>query len=119
MKRLTVRDGVATAALLAVLIPYVGYLIRGEMPFVEDSRGMAAVGIVGLLIAFAAWGFRFETMFGKIMLWVVAATMALGVAALLIGVEGSGLLLAFFIGAMVLVWLAETLFDAGKIHTAS
>ena len=68
MRKLSVRDGIATVALLAVLIPYVGYLIRGEMPFIEDPRGMAAVGLVGLMLAVAAWGFRSETTFGKIML---------------------------------------------------
>ncbi len=68
MRKLSVRDGIATVALLAVLIPYVGYLIRGEMPFIEDPRGMAAVGLIGLMLAVAAWGFRSETTFGKIML---------------------------------------------------
>ena len=29
---------------------------------------MAAVGLIGLMLAVAAWGFRSETTFGKIML---------------------------------------------------
>ena len=119
MKKLSVRDGIATLALLAVLIPYVGYLIRGEMPFIEDPRGMAAVGLIGLIIAVAAWGFRSETTFGRIMRIAILVTVALGLAALIVGVEGSAIVLALFIGAMVVIWLAETLFDAGKIHLAS
>ena len=119
MRKLSVRDGIATVALLAVLIPYIGYLIRGEMPFIEDPRGMAAVGLVGLMIAVGAWGSRSETTFGKIMLIAILVTVALGLAALFVGVEGSAILLALFIGAMVVVWLAETLFDAGRIHVAS
>ena len=39
MKKLTVRDGIASLALLAVLIPYIGYLIRSEMPL-EDPPGL-------------------------------------------------------------------------------
>jgi hypothetical protein len=119
VKKLTVRDGIASLALLAVLIPYIGYLIRGEMPFIEDPRGMAAVGLVGLMIAVGAWGFRSAPTFGKIMLIAILVTVALGLAALVVGVEGSAILLALFIGAIVVVWLAETLFDAGKIHLAS
>jgi hypothetical protein len=119
VKKLSVRDGIATLALLAVLIPYIGFLIRGEMPLIEDARGMAAVGLAGLIIAVAAWGFRSETTFGRIMLIAILVTVGLGLAALIVGVEGSAILLALFIGAMVVVWLAETLFDAGKIHLAS
>jgi hypothetical protein len=116
MKRLTIKDGIATLAILAVLIPYVGYLIRGEMPFVEDPRGMAAVGLVGFLIAYFAWGPRLESRFGKMMFWAVVATLGIGIAALLIGTEGSAALLAVFIGAILVVWAAETLFDAGKLR---
>ena len=44
--RLTLRDLIATALLLAIGIPYVGYLVAGEMPLVEDARGMSAVGLL-------------------------------------------------------------------------
>ena len=53
------------------------------------------------------------------MLIAILVTVALGLAALVVGVEGSAILLALFIGAIVVVWLAETLFDAGRIHLAS
>ena len=116
MRRLTTRDAVATLAVVAVLVPYTGYLIRGEMPFVQDPRGMAAVGIAGLLVAAAAWGLRLGTRFGTMMTVALVATFALGVAAVWVGLEGSAVLLGLFIGAMVVVWLAETLFDAGRLH---
>ncbi|RDI31983.1 hypothetical protein [Lentzea flaviverrucosa] len=44
--RLGVRDVVATVLVALIAIPYVGYLINGEMPFVEDPRGMTAIGLV-------------------------------------------------------------------------
>lgn len=47
LRPLTIKDAVATVLLMAVGIPYVGYLIRGEMPFIQDPRGMAGVGLVG------------------------------------------------------------------------
>ena len=46
MRKLTVKDAVATVALVAAGVPYVGYLIEGEMPFIQDPRGMASVGLV-------------------------------------------------------------------------
>ena len=44
--RLTLRDLVATILVAAVGVPYVGYLVNGEMPFIKDPRGMSAVGLV-------------------------------------------------------------------------
>jgi hypothetical protein len=111
--RLTRRDAIATGLIAAVVVPYVGFLIRGEMPFIEDPRGMAAVGLVGLVLGFAAWGIGLDSTFGRIMLGVGIATLGLGIAAALVGVEGSEILLAVFVGAVVLTWAIETAFHAG------
>ena len=115
----TKRDTFATLLVAAVLIPYVGYLIRGEMPFIQDPRGMAAVGIVGLLLAFVAWGLGIGTMFGKVMLGLGVIALGLGIGAAIVGVEGSALLLAVFMGGIVLVWAIETLFHAGFFGRAA
>jgi len=114
--RLTWKDAIATGLIAAVVIPFVGYLVRGEMPFIQDPRGMAAVGIIGLILSFAAWGLDRGTTFGKVMLIVGVATLGIGVAAAAVGVEGSELLLALFIGAVVMVWGIETLFHSGVLH---
>jgi hypothetical protein len=111
--RLTKKDTIATVLVAAVVIPYVGYLVRGEMPFIQDPRGMAAVGIVGLVLSFAAWGLGIRSAFGKAMLIVGLATLGLGIAAALVGVEGSELLLAIFVGGIVAVWAIEMMFHAG------
>ena len=40
------RDGVATLLVSAVVVPYVGYLVKGSMPLIHDPRGMAATALV-------------------------------------------------------------------------
>lgn len=112
MRRLSVRDAIASIVVAAVAIPYVGYLIRGEMPFIQDPRGMAGVGIVGLILSFVAWGVGTRTAFGKVMLVAGFAALGLGIGAALVGVEGSELLLALFMVAIALVYLAETAYHA-------
>ena len=44
--KLKVKDLVGSLLVLAIAVPYIGYLLNGEMPFVEDPRGMSAVGLV-------------------------------------------------------------------------
>ena len=117
--KLTRKDLLATLLIAVVVVPYVGYLIWGEMPFIQDPRGMATVGIVGLVLCFAAWGLGLRTTFGKVMLVLGVATIGLGIAAALVGAEGSELLLAVFIGAIVVVWAIETMHDAGRFGTGA
>lgn len=109
--RLTRRDAVATVLFAAVIVPYIGYVMRGSMPYIQDPRGMAAVGIVGLALALFAWGFR--ATFTRVLAVVGVALIGLGATAALIGAEGSEILLAFFIGGVALLWAVETLFDFG------
>jgi hypothetical protein len=112
MRRLTLKDAAATAVLVAVGVPYVGYLINGEMPFIQDPRGMASVGLIGLVLCFAAWGLGIHTTFGKVMLVLGAAAVGLGLAALIVGAEGSEILLALFMGAIAIVYLVQTVYHA-------
>jgi hypothetical protein len=112
MRRLTFKDAIASVVLAVVAIPYVGYLVRGEMPFIQDPRGMATTGIVGLLLLFGAWGLGTRTTFGKVMLLLGVGAVGLGVAAALVGAEGSEVLLALFMGAIAIVYVAETAYHA-------
>ncbi len=43
--------GIATLLVAAIVAPNVGYLISGNMPFIEDATGMSAVAIVIALVA--------------------------------------------------------------------
>jgi hypothetical protein len=97
----------------AVAVPYVGYLIRDEMPFIQDPRGLAGVGIVGLILGFAAWGIGLRSTFGKVMLGLGIITLGLGVTAALVGAEGSEVLLAVFMGGFLAVWIVETVVHSG------
>ena len=73
---------------------------------------MAGVGLAGLLLCFTAWGLGIDSAFGKVMLLVGAAALGLGVAAALIGAEGSEVLLAVFMAAIGFVRLVETGYHA-------
>ena len=50
--KFTRKEALATALVIAILIPYVGYAIGGSMPLVADARGM---GATGLIFGLAAW----------------------------------------------------------------
>ena len=50
--RITLRDTVASILVAAIAVPYVGYLLYGSVPFVQDPRGMAAVGLILGFVAF-------------------------------------------------------------------
>jgi hypothetical protein len=112
MRRLTFRDAIATVVLAAVAIPYIGYVVWGEVPLVQDPRGMAAVGILGLILSFLAWGIGLHTTFGKVMLLIGLAAIGIGLAAAFIGSEGSELLLAFFMSVIATVYVAEIAYHA-------
>jgi hypothetical protein len=40
------KDLIGTILVAAIAVPYIGYLVRGEMPFVKDPRGMSATGLI-------------------------------------------------------------------------
>ena len=102
--RLTTKDVVATVLVAAVVVPYLGHLIAGEMPFIEDPRGMAATGLVlGLAAAIVA---------GRDALTphpLHRAALASGIAAFALGIaalwaETSEVLLALFVIGIVITW---------------
>ncbi|MBW0118818.1 hypothetical protein [Pseudonocardia abyssalis] len=109
--RFTWKDAVAAVLVAAIVVPYVGYLVRGEMPFVQDPRGMAATGIAfGLVAALLAGRAAFDP--GAL----IRTALGTGVPALGLGVAaawtGYGYLLAAFVIAIVVTWALGTL-----IHT--
>jgi hypothetical protein len=116
--KLKFRDLIATVLVVAVAVPYVGYLIRGEMPFVQDPRGMAAVGLVLGAAAYLVLGTgeRFDAV-GKVELTLAVASLALGVAALAFAEAAfAAVLLAVFMGSILVVWLTQLVDHAGIIH---
>lgn len=116
--RLTLRDLVATILVLAIAIPYVGYLIDGEMPFVQDARGMAAVG---LLLGAAAYvvlrmGDEFDKV-GKIETAAAVVSLALGLVALAFAETAAAeALLAVFMVSILVVFALELVDHSGVMH---
>ena len=102
--RLTTKDVVATVLVAAVVVPYLGYLIAGEMPFIKDPRGMAATGLVlGLAAAIVVGRDAFTPRpLHRAALATGVVAFALGVAAL--WAETSEVVLALFVVALVLTW---------------
>ena len=115
--RLTRRDGIVTVIAAAVVTPYIGYLVRGTMPFIQDPRGMAAGGLIGLIAGFAVWALAGRGAFGSTAL--TGTSLVLGLAALDLGIAAlvmeSELLLALFIGGIVLLLGIELLAHLGVI----
>jgi hypothetical protein len=50
--KLRARDVLALLLLVAVLVPYVGYLVNGEMPLIGNSSAMASTGLLLGVLAF-------------------------------------------------------------------
>ena len=116
--RLTLKDLVATVLVAAIAVPYIGYLVRGEMPFIEDPRGMSATALVLGIAAFLVMsrGDAFDRV-SKIETAVAVAVLALGVAALIFAetAAAEGLLAAFVISIGV-IWAAKLVDHADVLH---
>jgi hypothetical protein len=112
--RIKARDLVATLIFAAVMVPYVGYVINGSMPFVQDPRGMSAVGLVGLFLMVVAFGGRESLDRGA---WVLIGTalVAFGLGFSALFLETNQTVLAAFVGAISLYWALGMLFDTGVI----
>ena len=117
--RFTWRDAFVSLLVAAVAVPYVGYLVRGSMPFIEDPRGMAATGLVLGLIAAAAAGRAAFTQerFGRAAEIVGLVSLGTGLATLIWAESGtlSDVLLAVFVGTMVLTWALVMVGDSGLL----
>jgi len=118
MRKLTIRDLIMTLIVAAVVVPFIGYSVRGSMPFVHDPRGMAGVGIAGCLLTFAAFGReRLGTgAFEWFMVTLGVLTLGFGIAALV--AETSWALLVPMVAGLVIIWAAGLLHDAGYIAPA-
>jgi hypothetical protein len=117
--RFTWKDAFVSLLVAAVAVPYVGYLVRGSMPFIEDPRGMAATGLVLGLIAAAAAGRAAFTQerFGRAAEIVGLVSLGTGLATLIWAESGtlSDVLLAVFVGTIVLTWALVMVGDRGLL----
>jgi hypothetical protein len=118
--RLGVKDVVATVLVALIAIPYIGYLVNGEMPFVKDPRGMAAVGLVLGVAAFLVvrWGDALDR-FGWAETGLAVLVLALGVVTLFLAETAAAeVLLAVFMGSILLMLMVELADHAGVFRGA-
>ena len=116
--RLDFRDIVATLLVVAVAGAYVGYLAYGSVPFVEDARGMAAVGVILGAAAFLVmrWGDAFGR-YEKVTTAVAVAALLLGLLTVALGETAAAeALLAAFMVSIGVVWAMEIADHAGLVH---
>jgi hypothetical protein len=116
----TWKDLVATLLVLAIGVPYVGYLVNGEMPFVQDPRGMSAIGIVLGLAAFLVLeGGDTRDTTDKVELGLMAVVLILGaVTFALAETAAAEVLLAVFMGGILVVWAVKVADHAGVLPLA-
>ena len=117
--KLSIRDVIATVLVAAILVPYVGFLVNGEMPFIKDARGMSATALVLGAAAFLFAG-RFSTTSGIGILEGVLAVLTVGIgvlAVLLAETAAAYLLLAILIGAIVVTWLVQMVHHSGMLRS--
>lgn len=116
--RLSMRDLVATLLVLAIAVPYVGYLVNGSMPYIEDARGMAAVGLLLGALAFVVirTGDPLDRA-GRAEAGAAMVSLALGLVALVFAeTVAAEALLAAFMASILVVLVVEMVDHAGVTH---
>ena len=114
------KDLIATLLLAAIAVPYIGYVVRDEMPFIEDPRGMAATGLLLGIAAFLVMrqGDAIDRI-GKLELAAAGVSLALGVTALVVAETAAAeAMLAVFMGSILIVWMLELSDHVGVLHHA-
>jgi hypothetical protein len=118
--RLKIRDLMATILVAAIAVPYIGYLINGEMPFIKDPRGMSATGLVLGVAAYLVLrrGDLFDRV-GKAETGLAVLALVLGVVALALAETAAAeVLLVVFMGSILIVWAIELMDHAGILPGA-
>lgn len=116
--KLTLRDLVATLLVVAIAVPYIGYLMNGSMPYIEDPRGMSAVGLLLGAVAFLVMRSGDELdRAGKAEAGIALASLVLGLVALAFAETAAAeALLAVFMVSILVVWAVEMIDHAGVTH---
>jgi hypothetical protein len=117
---MTLRDLVATLLVVAIALPYIGYLVNGSAPFVQDPRGMAGVGLVLGFVAFLVMsgGEKLDRT-RKVELGVAIVSLTLGVVALVLAETAAAeVLLAVFMASILVVWAVELMDHLGVLPGA-
>jgi hypothetical protein len=116
--KLTLRDLLATILVAAIAVPYLGYLMNDEFLFVKDPRGMSAVGLILGAAAFLVIRTgNARDRVGNTETALAVLSMIIGVVALAFAEAASAeVLLAVFMGSVLVVWAVEVVDHAGWVH---
>jgi hypothetical protein len=118
--KLKFKDLLATVLFAAIAVPYAGYLIDGEMPFIKDPRGMSATGLVLGVLAFLVM--RQDDLFdrvGKAETALAGVSLVLGIVAFALAETAAAeVLLAVFMASILIVWAVELMDHAGILPGA-
>lgn len=109
--RLRIRDLLALLLLVAVLVPYVGYLVDGEMPLIENAQAMASTGLLmGGLAFWVIRGGRRPLRLGKVEAGAAGLALVLYILTIALGsTSAAELLLGAFICSLLLVFTLDLL----------
>lgn len=118
--RINRRDVISTLFVVLIAVPYVGYLVTGSMPFVEDPRGMSAIGLVLGVAAFLVADRGAATIQRRTIERVLGVvSLAVGVAALVLAETAAAeALLAVFMVTISVVWAAQ-MFDHARVPAST
>jgi hypothetical protein len=118
--RLKSKDLLASILFAAIAVPYVGYLVNGEMPFIKDPRGMSATGLVLGVVAYLVM--RRDDLFdrvGKAETALAGVSLVLGIVAFALAETAAAeVLLAVFMASILIVWAVELMDHAGILPGA-
>jgi len=109
--RITRSQAISTLLVALIAVPYVGYLISGSMPFVQDPRGMSAIGLVLGTAAFLVVDRSHEsTRRRDVGRWLAVASAGVGVATFAFAeMAFAEPLLAVFMATVLVVWAVHAL----------
>jgi NhaP-type Na+/H+ or K+/H+ antiporter len=116
--KLNARDFVSTLLVLLFAVPFVGFLIRGEMPFIEDTRGLAAVGLVLSTAAYLVLSSGdTRDLADSVENAVALVAFVLGFVAFALAETAAGeALLVVFMSAVLLAWAVKLMDHAGVLY---
>lgn len=120
--RLTWRDAVATVLVAAIMVPYVGYLFTGSMPFIQGVTGMAGVGLALGAVAAVVGGWiatREGILINNATLALAIVSAGFGITALvsenMLDPAGRQIALGIFMATIVGLWGLALLRHSGII----
>jgi len=118
--RLQSKDLLASILFAAIVVPSVGYLINGEMPFIKDPRGMSATGLaLGVVTYLVIRRDDLSDRVGTNKTALAGTSLVLGIVALVLAETAAAeVLLAVFMASILIVWAFELMDHAGILPGA-